>query len=144
EMHCKVSVELQGPASFNAIRYRIYKNETVADRGFDSLWKQLPPDIVVLADNLGFQHNLESRYQVPCMAFTAGKRTLTFVSCANQLVEVVVSGVSSQPYTGKSVDSDTIRRAGMLLEAGIAALRGLAGEGIDDVWKETFGKDPKK
>lgn len=143
-MHCKISVQLQGPASFNAIRYRIYKNETAADRGFDSLWKQLPPDIVVIADNLGFQHDLASRYQVPCVAFTAGKRDQTFVSCADQLADTVISGVSSQRYAGNSIDSETTRRAGILLEAGIAALRGQAGETIDGVWKDVFGKDHKK
>lgn len=143
-MHCKVSVTLQGPASFNAIRYRIYKNEMVADRGFDSLSEQLPQDVVVIADNLGYQHNRESRYKVPCRAFTTGKRTLTFVSCADQLAEIVVSGVSSQSYADNSVDSDTITRAGVLLETGIAALRGLAGDGMDDLWKEIFTKDKRK
>jgi hypothetical protein len=78
------------------------------------------------------------------MAFTAGKRHLTFVTCADQLAETVVSGVSSQPHNGNSIDTDTITRAGMLLEAGIAALRGVAGEGVDDLWKDIFKKDKKK
>jgi tetratricopeptide (TPR) repeat protein len=112
-MVCKISVVLQGPDRFNAIRYRIYDNEVAAKRGFNSLSKELPPDIALIADNL--QWESEKGGRAPCMAFTAGNRSLTFVACADQSGPIVVSGVSSQSNGGNSYDMDTVTRAGQLL-----------------------------
>ena len=142
-MRSKISVALQGPDSFNAIRYRIYENEAAADRGLKSLSKGLPPDIAVIDGKMWFAHHLGDP-EVPCMAFTAGNRTLTFVTCADQRGGIVVSGVASQPNTGNSYQQDTIIRAGRLLETGIASLEAQAKQDLDEVWEKVFPKDQKK
>ena len=142
-MRCKISAVLQGPDSFNAIRYRIYENEAAADRGLKSLSNGLPPDIAVIDNKMWFAHH-RGDPELPCMAFTAGKRTLTFVTCADQRGEIVVSGVSSQRYSGNSYQQDTTIKAGRLLEAGIASLEAQADKDLHDVWENIFEKDEKK
>jgi hypothetical protein len=120
-MRCKISVVLHGPDGFNAIRYRIYENEAAAERALNSLSKTLPPDITLIYDKLSYNHGTVSSpgRDSPCMVYTAGDRTQTFITCADQIKgePVVVSGVSSQPNAGNSFQDDTTARAGRLLEA---------------------------
>jgi len=146
-MRCKISIILQGPDRFNVIRFRVYPDDAAAARGLKSLAKVLPPDATLIYDDLSYNHGTVSSpgRDSPCMVFTAGDRTQTFVSCADQIdgEPIVVSGVSSQPNDGNSWSSDTNGRAGKLLEAGIASLEAQASEDLDDVWKKIFGKDQK-
>lgn len=142
-MRYKLSVVLQGPDRFNAIRYRIYENEAAAERGLKSLSKDLPSDIVVIDNKMWFAKHLGDP-EVPCMAFTAGNRSLTFVTCADQRAEIVVSGVSSQPNAGNSYQQDTTIKAGQLLEAGIASLEAQVTQDFGDAWKKVFEKGQKK
>jgi hypothetical protein len=148
EMRCKISAVLRGPAGFNAIRYGIYESAAAAKRGLNSLSKTLPPDITVIYDDLSYNHGTVSSpgRDSPCMVYTAGDRTQTFITCADQIEgePVVVSGVSSQPNAGNSFQDDTTARAGRLLEAGVVSLEAQAGQDRDEVSKKVFGKDGKK
>ena len=73
------------------------------------------------------------------MVYTAGDRTQTFVTCAEQIegAPVVMSGVASQPRDGSSYDMNTVDRAAKLLGAGMDNYEDLA---LD----RAFGKDQKK
>jgi hypothetical protein len=142
-MRYKISVLLQGRDSFNAIRYRIYDNDASAERAFKSLSKGLPADIAVIDDKMWYAKHIGDP-EVPCMAFTAGKRTLTFVTCADQFGNTIVSGVSSQPYAGNSYQQDTTIKAGQLLAAGAASLEAQADVDFDEAWKKIFRDDQKK
>ena len=140
-MRCKISVNLQGPARFNTIRFRVYEDAAAAERGLKSLSKTLPPDITVIDDRLSYHHGTVSSpgRDSPCMVYTAGDRTQTFVTCADQIEgePVVMSGVASQPRDGSSYDMNTVDRAAKLLGAGMDNYEDLA---LD----RAFGKDQKK
>ena len=113
-MLCKISVNVQGPDPFNAIRFRVYKNAAAAERGLKSLAKMVP-DITVLDDKVYY------REDTPCMVYTAGNRPLTFVTCADQVRDgvIVVSGVASEPNNGNLWTNTTVLKAGHLLKAGL-------------------------
>jgi hypothetical protein len=140
-MRCKVSVVLQGPDRFAAIRFRVYQDGAAAARGLKSLSKLLPAGATLIADDLFYKHGTRdsSAPESPCMVFTAGDRTQTFVTCADQIEgePIVVSGVSSQPRDGSSYDMNTVDRAAKLLGAGMDNYKDLA---LD----RAFGKDQKK
>jgi lipoprotein NlpI len=109
---CKISVNLQGPDPFDAMRFRIFSSVAAAERGLKSLPK-LVPDISVFES----QPQIHGR-DTPCMVYTSGNRTLQFISCADQVkgTPIVVSGVSSERYRD-SYSSDTVLKAAGLLEA---------------------------
>jgi len=140
-MRCKISVLLQGPDRFDAIRFRVYEDTAAATRGLKSLAKLLPADATLISEDLSYNDGTISSpgRDSPCMVFTAGDRTQTFVSCADQLegTPVVVSGIASEPRAGNSFDTNTSTRAGKLLKAGMANYRDMA---LD----RAFGKGEKK
>ena len=126
-MLCKISVNVQGPDPFSAIRFRVYKNVAAAERGLKSLAKMVP-DITVIDDKVYYGQD------TPCMVYTAGNRPLTFVTCANQVPDgvIVVSGVSSQPKNGNSWANTTVLKAGHLLKAGLHCFSRVVADGLFD------------
>ena len=138
-MLCKISVALQGPDAFNAIRFRFYRDFAAAERGLKSLAKMVP-GITVVNDKLFYGED------IPCMAYTTGNQPVTFVTCANvdASYSLVISGVSSQPKKGNSVISDTIVKAGRLFNAGKKHWGSIMFNNIEQIGKDVFGPDEKK
>jgi hypothetical protein len=73
-MVCKISITVQGPSSFSAIRYRVFRNSAAAEKGLRSMG-DLSPEIAVIK-NVGI--NMWDEYAdiapASCMVYTAGDR----------------------------------------------------------------------
>ena len=130
-MLCKISVALQGPDRFNAIRFRFYRDFAAAERGLKTL-AQMVPGLTVIDEKLFYGAD------TPCTSYTAGGQPLTFVTCAEvaDAYPVVISGVSSQARNGNSVTSDTIIKAGRLFNAGKKHWVSIMADNIEQIAKE--------
>jgi hypothetical protein len=137
-MLCKISIVLQGPDRFNAIRFRFYRDFAAAERGLKTL-AQMVPGLTVINDKLLWGAD------TPCMSYTTGSQPLTFVTCAEvaDAYSVVISGVSSQDRNGNSVTADTIIKAGRLFAAGKKHWVSIMADNIEQIAKE-FDEEGKK
>jgi hypothetical protein len=137
-MLCKISIVLQGPDRFNAIRFRLYRDFATAERGLKTL-AQMVPGLTVINEKLFYGAD------TPCTSYTAGSQPLTFVTCAEVADDysVVISGVSSQASNGNSVTSDTIIKAGRLFNAGKKHWASIEADNIEQIAKE-FDEKRKK
>jgi hypothetical protein len=130
-MLCKISIVLQGPDKFDAIRFRFYRDFAAAERGLKTL-AQMVPGLTVINEKLFYGSD------TPCMSYTTGSQPLTFVTCAQvaDAYSVVISGVSSQARNGNSVTTDTISKAGRLFDAGKKHWVTIMADNIEQIAKE--------